>query len=71
MDTEELKQLGKTIEDALQGKDSRGARKRALEELSLTKEGTKLHGLNNREIKKLVGLNKKLKEHATEHVDNL
>jgi len=71
MDTEELKQLGKTIEDALQGKDSRGARKRALEELSLTKEGTKLHGLNNSEIKKLVSLNKKLKEHETEHVDNL
>ena len=44
MDTEELKQLGKTIEDALRGKDSRTARKQALEELddaSFTKEEIK------------------------------
>jgi hypothetical protein len=71
MDTEDLKQLGKTIEDALKGKDSRTARKTALEELALTKEGAAIQKLSNREIKKVISLNKSLKKHETEHEDHL
>ena len=71
MDTEELKQLGKTIEDAIKGKDSREARKRALEELALSKEGAALRKLNNREIKTLIKNNKELAKNTTEHDENL
>ena len=71
MDTEELKQLGKTIEDALKGKDSRTARKQALEELALTKEGAAIQKLSNIEIKKLINGNKSLKKHQNENIDNL